>query len=81
MKNRAAIYPFELGFVVIVRAAGSVWTKHYEHDLQAISDLHRIHLLHDTDTSSFMGDFKLPDVFDTDPLEASGFQRCAEIVH
>jgi hypothetical protein len=81
MRNRAAIYPYELGFVVIVRAAGAVWTKHYAHDLQAISDLHRIHLLHDYDTSSFMGDFGLPDVFDTDPLEASGFHRSAEIVH
>ena len=80
MRNHAAIYPYELGFVVIVHADGAVWTKHYMHDLQAISDLHRIHLVDDSD-ASFMGDFSLPDIFDTDPLEASGFHRSTQIVH
>ena len=81
MNNRAAIYPFEYGFVVIVHAAGSVWTKHYPHDLQAISDLHSVHLLDDSDTSPFTGDFTLPDVFDTRPLHAAGFHRSSEVVH
>ena len=81
MRNHAAIYPFELGYVVIVHANGAVWTKHYIHDLQAISDLYRVHLLDEDDTSTFMGEFKLPDVFDTMPLQVSGFHRSAEIVH
>lgn len=81
MRNRAAIYPFELGYVVIIHADGAVWTKHYEHDLQAISDMYRVHLLDNNGTSSFMGDFELPDVFDTEPLQDSGFHRCAEITH
>ena len=81
MKNRAEIYPFELGFVVIVHAAGAVWTKHYEHDLQAISDLHQVHLLDQNDTSPFTGDFNLPEVFDTVPLQASGYHRSVEIRH
>ena len=81
MRNRAAIYPFELGFVVIVHAAGAVWTKHYPHDLQAISDLHHVRLLDDSGTSSFMGEFKLSDGFDTVPLQESGFHRSAEATH
>ncbi|WP_419804804.1 hypothetical protein [Terriglobus sp.] len=81
MSNRAAIYPFETGFVVIVHADGVVWTRHYAHDLQAISDLHYVRLLDDDGTSPFMGDFTLPDAFDTVLLQATGFQRCAEIIH
>ena len=81
MTNRVAIYPCELGLVVIVHADGAVWTKHYEHDLQAILDLHEVHLFNPSATSSFLGDFSLPDVFDTVPLQESGFYRSVEIVH
>ena len=81
MSNHAAIYPFEQGFVVIVHAAGSVWTKHYAHDLQAISDLHHVRLLADDDTTPFTGDFELPKDFSTDPLLDAGFHRSAEVIH
>lgn len=81
MSNRASIYPFEHGYVVIVHAAGSVWTKHYAHDLQAISDLHYVRLLEDDDTSPFTGEFGLPDIFDTRPLLSAGFHRSAEVIH
>lgn len=81
MNNRAAVYPFEHGYVVIVHAAGSVWTKHYAHDLMAISDLHHVHLLDEDDTGPFTGEFDLPDFFDTVPLRAAGFHRSLDVIH
>ena len=81
MNNRAAIYPLKYGYIVIVHVAGAVWTRHYAHDLPALSDLYDLRVFSDDDTDPFTGEFRLPDVFDTGRLYDAGFHRTAEMIH
>lgn len=67
--------------IVIVHADGAVWTRYYQYDLEAISDLFYVHLLSESDKESFLGEFALPERFDTAPLVEAGFYRTADVPH